>query len=53
MRRLLAVAAAVWVGRWAVLELASYAGSHWLRPGPPPNRSARPPGVMPGPRPDA
>jgi hypothetical protein len=42
-------AAALWVGRWLALELASYAGHRLLPPGPPPRESDRPPGWMPGP----
>jgi hypothetical protein len=49
VRRVLALAAVAWVGRWALLELASYAGRHWLPPGRPANESWRQPGRMPGP----
>ncbi|MBD0348300.1 MAG: hypothetical protein M3229_00350 [Actinomycetota bacterium] len=40
---------AVWVGRWALLELASYV--HRSRPAraPLPRETDRPPGHMPGP----
>jgi len=43
------VATTIWVGRWALLELASLAGRRWLPPGPPPIESPRQPGRMPGP----
>jgi hypothetical protein len=46
MRRLAAVALAVWVGRWLAMELASYAGHRLLPPGPPPKDSPRRPGWM-------
>lgn len=49
VRRLLALAAAAWVARWAVLELAAYAGGRWLPHGPAPRDSSRQPGLMPGP----
>jgi hypothetical protein len=49
VKRLLAVVLALWIARWALRELASYAGRFWLPPGPPPNRSPRQPGRMPGP----
>jgi hypothetical protein len=49
MRRLAVAAIGVWVARWALLELASYAGRHWLPRGRPPNESPRQPGRMPGP----
>src|SRR5437588_3952678 len=38
-RRVLTPAAAAWVARWLVLELASLAGRRLLPPGPPPRRS--------------
>jgi hypothetical protein len=44
-----AVGAALWVARWAALELAALAGSRWLPPGPAPKDSPRRPGLMPGP----
>jgi len=47
-RRVVALAAAAWVGRWLALELASLAGHKLLPPGPPPRESPRPPGWMPG-----
>lgn len=47
MRRLAYAALAVWVGRWAALELASYAGRKLLPEGPPPKDSERQPGLMP------
>ena len=49
VRRLLALAALAWVGRWAVLELASWLARRPGRPPPPPSDPARPPGYMPGP----
>ena len=49
VRRLLLFAAAVWLLRWAAMEVASYAGRHWLPPGPPAKDSLRRPGWMPGP----
>jgi hypothetical protein len=48
MRRLLALGAAVWIARWAVLELAAFAARRLPRPGPGP-RNHREPGRMPGP----
>jgi hypothetical protein len=48
MRRLLAAVLLVWVGRWALLELASLVANR-LPPGPPPVDSPRQPGRMPGP----
>jgi hypothetical protein len=49
VRRLLLAAAAVWVLRWATLEVAAYAARHWLRPtSPPPADPERMPGRMPG-----
>jgi hypothetical protein len=49
VRRLLGLAALAWVGRWAALELAAYAGRHWLPRGRPSKESPRQPGRMPGP----
>ena len=49
MKRLLVLGAVVWVARSAVMELASYAGRHWLPAGPPARDSPRQPGRMPGP----
>jgi len=46
-RRLLLFALGVWVGRWAAMELASYAGHRLLPPGPPPRDSPRRPWHMP------
>jgi hypothetical protein len=48
IRRLLAFAAAAYVGRWFLRGLASRAGHRWIPPGPPPRESLRPPGWMPG-----
>jgi hypothetical protein len=48
MKRLLALAAALWIGRWALLELAAFAARRLPRPGPLP-RNDREPGRMPGP----
>src|ERR671929_167108 len=47
--RLLALchAMAVWLGRWAAMEVASYLGHRVLPPGPPPNEGLRRPGWMP------
>jgi hypothetical protein len=47
--RLLVLAALAWVGRWAVLELASYLHRTRPRPAPPPRESANVPGAMPAP----
>ena len=49
VKRLVVAAAAVWVARWAAMELAAYAGRHWQRRGPAPKDSPRQPGRMPGP----
>ena len=49
MKRLLVVAALAWLVRWAAIQLAAYAGRHWLPPSPPPKDSPRQPGRMPGP----
>jgi hypothetical protein len=49
IRRLLLLAAAAWIVRWAARELAAYAGRHWQARGPAPKDSARAPGRMPGP----
>jgi hypothetical protein len=49
VRRLALAAAILWVGRWALIEAASLTGRFWLPAGPPPNRSPRQPGRMPGP----
>ena len=49
MKRLLLVAGAFWLVRWAAMELAAYAGRHWQAQGPAPKDSARQPGRMPGP----
>jgi hypothetical protein len=48
--RLLVLAAAAWVGRWAVLEAASYLHRTRPRPAPSPRESVHPPGTMPSPR---
>lgn len=48
MRRALLVALALWVGRWALRELASLAAWHLPLPRGRP-RSDREPGRMPGP----
>jgi hypothetical protein len=47
--RLAALAAAVWVLRWAVLELASYLHRTRPRPPPLPRDSEHVPGAMPTP----
>jgi hypothetical protein len=44
--RLAKLAAAAWVARWLLQEVAAYAGRH-LAPGPPPVESPVPPGAMP------
>jgi hypothetical protein len=49
VRRVLVAAGLVWLGRWAAIQLAAYAGRHWLPVGPPPKDSPRQPGRMPGP----
>ena len=49
VKRLLKLAVAVWLLRWAAAELASYAGRHWRKPGPAPIDSPRAPGEMPRP----
>jgi hypothetical protein len=49
MKRLFLVGAALWVGRWAAIQLAAYAGRHWLPVAPPPRLSTRQPGRLPGP----
>ncbi len=46
-KRLVYVALGLWLGRWAAMELASYAGRRLLPPGPPPKNSPRRPGLMP------
>jgi hypothetical protein len=46
-RRLAYVLLGLWVGRWAAMELASYAGRRLLPPGPPPKDSFHRPGWMP------
>jgi hypothetical protein len=47
VRRLLELALAAWLARWAAVELASYAGRHWRKPGPAPVDSLRAPGHGP------
>jgi hypothetical protein len=49
VKRLVAIAAAFWLVRWAAMELAAYAGRHWQARGPAPKDSPRQPGRMPGP----
>jgi hypothetical protein len=49
VRRLALAAVALWVGRWALRELASLVGRFWLPPSPPAIRSPRQPGRLPGP----
>ena len=46
MKRLVVIAAALWVGRWALLELAAFLARR-LPPARP--RNDREPGRMPGP----
>jgi hypothetical protein len=43
-RRLLGLAVGLWFARWAVMELASFAGHRLLRPGPPPRDAVHRPG---------
>jgi hypothetical protein len=43
-RRLLYLGLALWFGRWAAMELASYVGHRILPLGPPPKDSPRRPG---------
>jgi hypothetical protein len=50
LRRVVYLALGVWIGRWAALELASYAGHRLLPLGPPPKDSARRPGWGPASR---
>ena len=47
LTRLLKLAAAAWVARWALRELASYVGHRWRGDPPPPIESAVRPGLMP------
>jgi hypothetical protein len=49
VRRLALALLAVWVGRWALQELAMLAARFWLPPSPPALRSPRQPGRLPGP----
>jgi hypothetical protein len=49
VRRLVKLAVALWLLRWAAGELAAYAGRHWQQHGPPPRESPRRPGWMPDP----
>ena len=49
VRRLLLALAAGWILRWTAMEVASYAGRHWLPRGRPAKDSLRAPGHMPGP----
>lgn len=49
MRRLLRLAALVWLGRWVAGEVAAYLGRHPRAAGPSPLDSPHPPGWMPGP----
>ena len=48
MKLIVALALAVWVGRWAVIEVASFV-SRRLPRRPPPIESPRQPGRLPGP----
>ncbi len=47
VRRVALLVFGFWLGRWAAMELASFAGHRLLPPGPPPRESARRPGWMP------
>jgi hypothetical protein len=49
LRRAVLLLAALWVGRWALLELASLVGRFRLPPSPPSVCSPRQPGRLPGP----
>ena len=49
MKKLAAAVLAVWIGRWALRELASFVANRWLPPGPPAKDSLRQPGRIPGP----
>jgi hypothetical protein len=50
VKRVVRVALALWLLRWAAGEFAAYAGRHWQRPGPSPRDSPVAPGWMPAPR---
>ncbi len=45
---LLGLALAAWIGRWALLELASYLHRNRVPEGPLPRESPHPPGHVPG-----
>ena len=49
MKRLLVALAAVWIGRWALRELAMLVARFWLPRSPPSIDSPRQPGRLPGP----
>ena len=49
MRRLIALALAVWIGRWALRELAALAAPRLLPRSRPALESSRQPGRMPAP----
>jgi hypothetical protein len=49
MRRLLIAGGVLWIVRWVAIQVAGYAGRHWLPVGPSPRESPRQPGRMPGP----
>ena len=49
IRRLVLLAAAAWVARWAATLLAAYVGNRVWPRGPAPKDSPRQPGRMPGP----
>jgi hypothetical protein len=49
VRRVAQIVLAAWLLRWFALELAAYAGRHWLPPQPPGLREGPAPGYMPGP----
>jgi hypothetical protein len=44
LRHLVYFGLGLWFGRWAAMELASFAGHKLLPPGPPPLESRRKPG---------
>jgi hypothetical protein len=53
VKRLVKIALALWLLRWAAAEFAAYAGRHWRRPGLAPRDSPVPPGWMPLPSAEA
>jgi len=49
VKRLALLLLALWIGRWALREVAMLAARFWLPPSPPAIDSPRQPGVLPGP----